>query len=125
MASRSSELLRTQDHWTLTRPFRLDNAPYFAALVASSWSTIDTVRAASFSNVMLGPLISVLSFAYGANSRCTISSSDAPHQLFLLSSSWVLAKDRIRLCTVAAKSAGDTSFRVCATTAETVARTFF
>ena len=47
---------------TETRPSRLDSAPYFAALVVSSWSTDAIVWVASGLRITSGPLMHVLLF---------------------------------------------------------------
>jgi hypothetical protein len=97
MRSRSSDSFCSHCHRTDTRPLRLESAPYFAALVTSSCSTIATGGTASGIRVTSGPSNAVLPLmAQGANSSRTRSVRLTPCQLPCRSSACVRAIDCIR-----------------------------
>src|SRR5262249_40499607 len=85
--------LRCLRHRTDTWPLLLDRAPYLAALVASSWSTIETACVASGTTTISGPATDVLpSFMQGASSARTSSARLTPCQRLWLKSACALAR---------------------------------
>ena len=84
---------------TQTWPLGIESAPYLAALVASSCSTIATGCVASAVNRAAGPSRVVLpTVAYGANSARIRSARLTPCHRRRLNNAWVPAIDPMRFC---------------------------
>src|SRR5262245_46575814 len=70
-----------RSHRLSNPPLLVAGSPYFAALVASAWSTMANAWPASCFRRTAGPLISVLLLAvYGSSSRRMSSERDSPCQ---------------------------------------------